>query len=478
MKALLVIAAVAGFDHNVHFTKVDVSGQPEIACTACHPQRAGILVGRPDHAACFGKCHGARPAAKETATPERQRVCAACHDDASKKPTVAYPPYTLDPDFALQIGHKSHAAVECGSCHGAAKPLPHRRCAGCHDTKAFAMTECVRCHERASGHPDAPGLVRTAKTQVVVTGTFAHARHAARSAAGRTCTTCHAALLASDDRQMPRPTVESCAVGACHDGKAAFAVTASCTRCHKDVPGGKFDVARPPDRFSHVRAEHVTLPCAGCHVLGKTGEPQVAGHAPCAISGCHTNTTKAPGNAGDFGLRWPMICGACHNGTEPWRKLVPDRLPPDRTEFGVSLDHRVHPQPCASCHALDTAATELRPPRGHRACSGAACHAQTTGPAPHLTACEDCHVRGILERRAAARSAAPWSVRATFRHAPHARTSSGAVACTACHDDLTSPTLLSLAAPGKATCAPCHDGRAAFKLTGTTCTKCHPGAPK
>jgi len=471
--------APAGFDHNAHFTKVDVAGL-DLACTACHAVRGGLLLGRPDHGSCFGKCHGARPAAKESPPPERMIVCTACHAEstiASAAPKkVLYPPYKLDPDFALQIGHKTHAAVACGSCHGATRAAPHKRCAGCHDTKAFAMTECVRCHERASGHPEPPGLARTAKTQIFVTGAFSHARHAARSAAGKTCTTCHAALLATDDRQMPRPSVDSCAVAGCHDGKAAFPATASCTRCHKDVPSSKFDVARPPDRFSHVRAEHVTLPCAGCHPLGKTGEPIVAGHAPCVS--CHTSSPKAPGPAGDFGLRWPQICGACHNGTEPWRKLVPDRLPPETTEFGVSLDHRKHPAPCATCHSLTTAGTELRPPRGHRACSGAACHAVTTGPAPHLTACEDCHVRGILERRAQTRFAVPWSVRATFRHAPHARTVGGEVACTACHDDLSAPTMLSLAAPKKAACAPCHDGRASFKLTGTTCTRCHPGGPK
>ncbi|MBA3821932.1 MAG: hypothetical protein H0X17_23815, partial [Deltaproteobacteria bacterium] len=48
--------------------------------------------------------------------------------------------------------------------------------------------------------------------------------------------------------------------------------------------------------------------------------------------------------------------------------------------------------------------------------------------------------------------------------------------CVQCHVDMTSPDVLRLAAPPKSTCAPCHDGRASFKLTGTTCTRCHVGA--
>jgi hypothetical protein len=79
--------------------------------------------------------------------------------------------------------------------------------------------------------------------------------------------------------------------------------------------------------------------------------------------------------------------------------------------------------------------------------------------------------------RQAARLGARWSVRATFSHRTHSV--KAAADCVACHVDLTSPTVLSLAAPTKATCstAGCHDGTA-FKVTGTSCTRCHPGSKK
>jgi c(7)-type cytochrome triheme protein len=184
-------------------------------------------------------------------------------------------------------------------------------------------------------------------------------------------------------------------------------------------------------------------------------------------------------HAEDFGSREPRICGACHNGTEPWRALVADRGPPDSTEFGATLDHGKHPGACERCHALSTSASQLRPPRGHRACTGSGCHAVTGGPAPALGACERCHRQNLIVDRQAARLAAPWSVRRAFDHATHARGSGGQpLACEACHVDLSGADVAALATPPKPSCAPCHDGSTAFKLTGTTCTRCHEGAPR
>ncbi|HEY0253496.1 MAG TPA: hypothetical protein VGC41_18305, partial [Kofleriaceae bacterium] len=81
MKWLLVVllvtvgtalaAPATGFDHTTHARDVDVSAKPAIACTQCHEQKAGRLVGRPGHAACFGSCHGPAP----TATSEKNKLC-------------------------------------------------------------------------------------------------------------------------------------------------------------------------------------------------------------------------------------------------------------------------------------------------------------------------------------------------------------------------------------------------------------------
>ena len=496
MRALIVVLLIAGaaradgprtvaigFDHTVHVRDLEVSSAPVIACAQCHDSQAGRLVGRPGHAACFGSCHGALPVtpkrgAKLGLDEDRLKLCTNCHAESALVAPftgtlgVGYPPYRIDRDFSLVIGHAQHRDAPCTVCHDpiTKKPAaPHARCVGCHDGAAtrghaFAMATCATCHPPAVGAPQPPEL-RTVQNSV--TSIFSHASHAARGGAGKDCTTCHARIREANETviQLPRPTAHDCEH--CHDGKQAFAVTVACTKCHAE-PKQAFLVDRPDKRFRHD-GSHAQLvaeqACRTCHALdAKTGEVAVAGHAAC--TSCH---------AKDFGERHPEKCGACHNATEPWRHLRADRALPDATEFGASLDHSVHRGACTSCHSLRTATTQLRTPRGHTSCIGSGCHAATTGPAPHLTECNSCHTLGLAAARLAKTTSAPWSVRLAFDHAPHATDAAGrALACQTCHTSLGGE-LSKLATPAKVTCAPCHDGTHSFKLTGTTCRRCHTG---
>ena len=489
LAALAIAAAVSGrvaaapatravgFEHNLHDRDMVVKGGESLPCARCHTMRGGALVGKPGHATCFGACHGPPPRPGDK-PGDRLAVCTACHAESvftgpPRGFPVHYPPYTLEPNFVITVGHHRHRAVACASCHparaGGARLPPHERCAGCHDGSAATgrgpvMTACTGCHAPASGKPMPPMIVHA---EVNAAAAFSHGRHAARGGDGARCTTCHRTLLDTDDNRMPAPSAATCAAARCHDGAAAFPITAACVRCHLDPNDPEFKVARPTARYSHAQHAQVQLACAACHPISKSGEVHVVGHAPCVA--CH---------AADFGERRPKICGACHNGTEPWRLLVADRAPPDDTEFGATLDHDRHPGDCTRCHALSTPFEQLRPARGHRTCSGKGCHAATGGPEPKLAACERCHRAGLARERRNARLAAAWSVRRAFDHASHARGGDGLpLACTACHVDLRGSDVATLATPGKPTCAPCHDGSAAFKLTGTSCTRCHRGAP-
>lgn len=475
MRALVIVALLAGvaaagapfgFDHHVHDRDLVVDGGDALPCARCHALRAGMLVGKPGHAACFGACHGpapVRPARGGTiVVGDRGKVCLACHGEAqlaapfAGRLPVPYPPYKIDADFGITLGHKQHAAIACTQCHtpeAKTRPAPHARCASCHDGKAAsAMTACATCHPDAVGKPQPPELRAVHDT---VTSIFSHGSHARRGA--KDCTLCHAAIKTTDDTELPRPTAQDCA--RCHDGKTAFATTEACRRCHEQ-PAGRFTVDRPDRRFRHdgVHAEAVaSRPCGACHPLSPTGEIRVAGHAACVA--CH---------ADDFGARHPTKCGACHNATEPWRALTADRLLPERSEFGATLDHDKHARDCASCHSLRTQVTELRPPRGHAACIG--CHHVSGGPAPQMGDCAGCHRAGLAAAREQQRADDPWSVRRAFEHRAHPG------ACTSCHADLHGASVVTLATPPKAACASCHDGAIAFKLTGTTCTRCHVGA--
>ncbi len=482
--AILVIAGALlalGFDHTFHARDVDVAGKDPIACMHCHASKDGLLVGRPDHRACFGACHGPAPTKpkrgdKLVIAPERLALCTSCHTQETlerpvgAKVAVPYPPYTAD-DFALAVGHKRHGEVACATCHtsSAKSRTPHRRCIGCHDGSGApgrgpAMTACEGCHTPGIGAPLPPKLEVPRNT---VSAVFSHGKHAARGTAGATCMTCHAALLETDDSILPRPTATTCAVGGCHDGKPTFSIMASCRSCHT-APAGKYEIQRHYEtRFSHTLPAHADakLPCAACHPLSPGGEVLVASHGACAS--CH---------ADQFMARHPTMCFACHNSTEPWRALTADRGPRETTEFGASLDHSKHASTCGSCHTLRTASAQLRPPRGHRACTTSGCHAVSGGPSPRLGECEQCHELGLASRRTATRIATTWSVRATFDHAPHQRARDGAeVACTTCHVDLRGPGLLALPAPPKQTCVGCHNGAIAFEITGTGCRRCHGG---
>jgi len=470
-----------GFDHLVHDRNVVTSGGESIACTRCHRMSpAGRPLGRPDHRACFGDCHGAPPKRGERApTPERTPICTACHAPAAfvrgpgKPARLAppWPPYTRDRDWGLALSHRAHDAVApCASCHPvekvdratpAAGP-PHARCAGCHRDRASHPLACTACHVAAYGPVTGPHLEA---------GPFAggaelsHPRHAAR---GATCKGCHAAVVTADDATLLAPTTATCAVDGCHDGKAAFATTEACTRCHRRAPTETFRPERPTAAFSHgahaprlARAE-----CSACHRLDRRGEAAPPGHAACA--GCHRD---------DFASARPIICGACHLSTEPWRPLAADALPAGDTEFGARFAHATHPRDCGTCHRLAAGDREKRPPRGHVTCTGAACHAASGGPAPRLVDCEACHQLGLVADRDQARRSSPWSVRARFRHGPHDRDAEGVpLACGQCHAGAAeADSLAAVPTPTKASCQPCHDGRAAFKVTGHECARCHGG---
>ncbi len=469
-------ATASGFDHVAHAGRVSVGGLPELPCAACHTLGpGGGLIGRPGHAACFGACHGPAPR-PGAAPPAAQRVvCEACHAPAeltSRRPRVAYPPYRLDPDYPITISHLAHASASCATCHripGAApptpRPAPHARCAGCHDGRgaAVAMTACTTCHAAAYG---ANATARLERGPLAVGAAYDHVRHAGRGPAAA-CATCHDAVAATAGLELPTPTVDRCSAPGCHDGQAAFAVTERCTTCHTTAPTEARAVVRPPDRFSHQRhaARLPLAACEGCHRLDAGGEPRVAGHAACAA--CH---------AADFTRATPTICGACHASTEPWRRLYPDRAPPPTSELGARMDHARHAAvACARCHTLTTAGRELRPPRGHAACAGAGCHQVSGGPAPALATCAACHEVGLERARIALRTAAAWSTRRRFRHDAHATDAAGApLACVTCHPSVaTSTDAATVEAPAKASCAPCHDGRRAFKMTGHGCARCH-----
>ncbi len=493
-------APAVGFDHIAHGGKVAVAGAAEIPCARCHQLKAdGSLRGAPGHASCFGECHGGNPPRRRGRAPypaaaARRKICQACHAPgaldrvaagAAEKLRPFYPPYGLEPDFSITFAHDRHAAPSakargCRTCHAAppdpGKPAPrppaiHSRCAGCHDGKGAAapMTACKSCHLPAFGPATSPHRIASPFT---VRATFSHRAHLARAGAER-CRSCHAAVLQVGGDEIPMPDTASCA--GCHDGKTAFATTSeACRRCHT-APTERVHRPSPAHTpFSHAahRARGVALPCATCHRLAKDGALAEPRHAPCSDSGCHRD---------EFAKESPAICGSCHTGWEPWRPLHVDPRAVGTTEFGARFDHRAHGDTvaaCERCHRAGTASGGALPVlAGHAACAGSRCHDRGGAAKPPRSRCADCHQRGLERARADARIRAPWSVRARFDHRPHRTGADGAdVPCTRCHTRAAQATdVATMPTPAKPTCAPCHNGTTAFKLTGHSCSRCHGG---
>jgi c(7)-type cytochrome triheme protein len=481
--------AARGFDHLVHEGKVSVAGSASLACADCHLIR-GRIDRSPGHAACFGACHGDRPGPLRARTPQpldddRRRLCTVCHAPAAvtaleQGTATALPARpTVDADYGLAFPHRVHDGLAtCKDCHGdpdapGPPPRTHARCAGCHDAAAApAMNACEGCHRAAYGPATAPHLTGGPYPVDAAFSHRSHRRHTDR------CEACHAAVTTVDDNALPAPTMDECA--ACHDGTRAFAtVGATCTRCHQPprISLRRRDLPTRVARFSHrEHAERgLELACARCHQLGPEGRPlpPSADHAPCSDAGCH---------AAEFASLTPTICTGCHVGDEPWRALHYDRPPAEATEHGSRFSHRAHltgeiprvTTACSDCH--DTRSTRRDRPvaAGHDACTGAGCHDDQARPPLHD--CTGCHELGLIPDRARARATADWSVRQRFDHGDHRtdpRTETP-MRCTDCHlGAADSARIETMPTPPKSTCAGCHDGETAFKVTGHGCARCH-----
>jgi c(7)-type cytochrome triheme protein len=341
------------------------------------------------------------------------------------------------------------------------------------------MNDCGSCHAVAAAGARQPALVSGP-----FRASFSHARHQARG--HDDCRGCHAALLAASGNELPAPRTEEC-VG-CHDGAQAFSVLGTqCRRCHAE--GGPRSEIRPrrgPGYSHHQHQERgLDMPCTRCHQLDARGIPlpPAADHAPCSDAGCHRE---------EFTARAPQICGACHLGTEPWLRLYFQPQHRLETEFGARFSHRRHQQAsadliaaCEQCHRQPSQQRDLGVPAQHETCMGTGCHERAAieldhpvGPSP-LSACTGCHELDLVVERRAQRMQAPWSVRERFDHAQHRSEpgSGAAVPCTACHQGVAeADRVTDIPGPPKRACAPCHDGRVAFKLTGHGCARCHGGA--
>ncbi len=129
-------------------------------CVDCHAKIAhnGITGYRSSMPICFS-CHDVKR--KEGKNPPKDNDCTACHRDAPDlypKVSIVYKSGDSDP---VTFSHQSHTArAKCSDCHDGIWKMKKssvkmkmdtmyagKSCGTCHnDKKAFASTECVKCH--------------------------------------------------------------------------------------------------------------------------------------------------------------------------------------------------------------------------------------------------------------------------------------------------------------------------------------------
>ncbi len=282
------------------------------------------------------------------------KSCGSCHDgktafSVAKDCSACHPVKEILFTDDARFSHKKHLEMHsCSECHNklyAAGPDNRRftmpemekgnSCGACHDGKnAFGVAgDCSKCHKSTV----------TVTFAVKETGptAFSHAAHAKVSG----CSDCHNGIFVpgKGSKRFTMTDMEkgnSC--GTCHDGKTAFGVKDSCTKCHpvKQIrynPGSAV--------FSH--AAHLgAFSCKDCHpalYLPAKGSNKPVSMAQMergkSCGSCHDDSTA-------FGVKGN--CQKCHPGNP---RTVRYELP--AVTGHVEFNHKVHSEKgysCTDCH--------------------------------------------------------------------------------------------------------------------------------
>jgi len=386
-------------------------------------------------------------------------LCAKDFKNATiKTATVGSVPFPHDPHLA-KLGNN------CTVCHNSvfaigsknppvtmAEMETGKSCGLCHNkVRAFGLNECATCH-RTKEIP-----IKIPNFGSVI---FSHKFHLAAF----TCTDCHTKLFRADGSN-PHVTMKqmegglSC--GGCHDGKTAFTVTGSCTKCHvvKDI---SFDADA---LFSHKFHLDAGYQCGSCHsklfIAGPNSKRYLMRDMDAGLScgGCH-NGKDAFSSRGD--------CNKCHTAT-----------PDVNFRAGAALfSHKIHTNAekkmyiCIDCHSgifiggvnsPRYTMGEMEKDRSCGACHDANIAFSVTG------SCDRCHT-GTKNITFNISNAG----KVEFSHSFHL----GMYKCDDCHNKLFTTgaqrKTYTMAQMEKGlSCGGCHDGKTAFSVA-RECGKCHP----
>jgi hypothetical protein len=284
-------------------------------CESCH-EVAGFkpssFTAAKHGAGRCGDCHEAAHGTQLAARP-RGEDCNACHGVGEWRQSVY--PITEHAQAGLPLEGR-HAAIPCGSCHGADRPgLPslagqtgdgrarvrfrtsERSCTACHVDPHAARygATCDRCHQARAWRPAAVDTARHAELGFALAGA-----HRATP-----CVACHeeltrapvgAALLRGSIPPAPlRSWGKARVCGDCHrDPHQDQFAPRACDVCHTEelfAGAGRFDHGRTS--FTLAGA-HARVACSGCHVSRGPSRPVIYRDTPATCERCHTAGATPP----------------------------------------------------------------------------------------------------------------------------------------------------------------------------------------
>jgi hypothetical protein len=322
--------------------------------------------------------------------PVREQRCASCHPDHAGLDfqMIQWPggaPERFDHERAGWALDRSHAPVECETCHKAEYRVPQPgelapggrsrwtgldpACATCHEDvhRGALGARCVSCHD-AGRWTVTPGFDHDT-TAYPLTG-----RHSEVA-----CDQCHLAARLRPERDArghPIPVYrpvphQTCA--SCHRDVHEGRLGAECAACHttrafSEVTGAGFDHGRT--RYP-LRGKHASVRCASCHLTFATEAERKPPSATCTACHAdpHAGRATIAGQAAD--------CAACHVE----RGFTPSTFSLEQHQASsYPLEGRHATARCSGCHPKD------RSPAGRAAWGDARVVMR-----PRSSACMDCH---------------------------------------------------------------------------------------
>lgn len=381
----------------------------------------------------------------------RSEDCAACHDAGTR--TGKRQPGVPPPFHAAALKASPHAALDCVSCHGDIKEVPHADklarvdCGACHSDVQTQYAASVHGRKAAQNDPYAPGCKSCHGTHDILPKSNLKSPVATINVP-KLCGSCHREDTAvSKTRAIPETNILENYKDSIHGiglFQKGLTVTAVCTSCHT-----AHNVLPHTDSRSSIAKQNIAKTCTQCHAQ---------------IESVHRQVIR-----GELWEKQPHLIPACVDCHEPHkiRKVF-------YTQGMANGD-------CLSCHGNPT----LKSPNAGKPASLYVSAAELAGSRHSRIACVQCHTGGTpsnVRPCATIKAKVDCSichekVVSQYRESKHgvlaAQGSPDAPACQDCHSphgvkgrmDPASPTF-SRNIP--ALCAKCHQAgeKAALRYTG------------